>query len=354
MAFVPAKCTQCGGDIDVDDTKEAGICKHCGTAFITEKAINNYNTYITNNNVFTGANVAITGVDITGLLESAKKELLIHNYTNANFYLDEVKKSGSNSIQKISNLFKEVKLLDVARTAWNIDPESKETKEIINELMTYDSQNIEVWLFALETSFWAQDIISYGNKVIALSSHDKKEYYSNKVYSIYIEKEFSPNKIVSKVNLIDEIPTDAFHKNVALNRLLFDKCKAFITNSDTAIIFAWREEIEKYCAKLQENERNEIENQLKSNKSGCYIATCVYGSYDCPQVWTLRRYRDFSLDVTWYGRVFVKCYYAISPILVKRFGNQKWFKTFWKRHLDNLVDKLNKKGIKNTHYQDKY
>ena len=25
---------------------------------------------------------------------------------------------------------------------------------------------------------------------------------------------------------------------------------------------------------------------------GCYVATAVYGSYDCPQVWTLRRYRD--------------------------------------------------------------
>ena len=40
MALVPAICTQCGAQIDVDDTHEAGICKFCGTAFITEKAIN--------------------------------------------------------------------------------------------------------------------------------------------------------------------------------------------------------------------------------------------------------------------------------------------------------------------------
>ena len=43
MPFVPAICTQCGAPILVDDTKEAGICNHCGTAFITEKAIYNYN-----------------------------------------------------------------------------------------------------------------------------------------------------------------------------------------------------------------------------------------------------------------------------------------------------------------------
>ena len=37
MPLVPAVCTQCGAPIEVDNAKEAGICPHCGTAFITEK-----------------------------------------------------------------------------------------------------------------------------------------------------------------------------------------------------------------------------------------------------------------------------------------------------------------------------
>lgn len=37
MALIPAICTQCGAKIEVDDTKETGICKHCGTAFIPDK-----------------------------------------------------------------------------------------------------------------------------------------------------------------------------------------------------------------------------------------------------------------------------------------------------------------------------
>ena len=94
---------------------------------------------------------------------------------------------------------------------------------------------------------------------------------------------------------------------------------------------------------------------LKSTKkSGCYIASCVYGSYDCPEVWTLRRFRDFTLDETWYGRLFIKCYYAISPTLVKWFGNQKWFRVFWKGKIDLIVSKLNSKGVENTLYTDKY
>lgn len=50
MGLVAAKCTQCGSNIEVDESKEAGICPHCGTAFITEKAVHNY--YNTVNNTY--------------------------------------------------------------------------------------------------------------------------------------------------------------------------------------------------------------------------------------------------------------------------------------------------------------
>ncbi len=42
MSLVPAKCTQCGANLIVDNTKDAAVCEHCGTAFIIEKAINNF------------------------------------------------------------------------------------------------------------------------------------------------------------------------------------------------------------------------------------------------------------------------------------------------------------------------
>lgn len=88
-------------------------------------------------------------------------------------------------------------------------------------------------------------------------------------------------------------------------------------------------------------------------KGPCYVATAVYGSYDCPQVWTLRRYRDEVLGSTWYGRLFIKLYYAISPTLVKWFGKTKWFQKMWKGKLDKMVGKLNAKGFDDTPYQDK-
>ena len=87
--------------------------------------------------------------------------------------------------------------------------------------------------------------------------------------------------------------------------------------------------------------------------SGCYVATAVYGSYDCPQVWTLRRYRDYTLAESWYGRAFIKTYYAISPTLVKWFGETRWFKKMWQGKLDRMVAKLQAKGVESTPYEDR-
>ena len=47
----PAICTQCGGKLEVDPSQEAAVCPFCGTPFIVEKAINNYNTINVNNTV---------------------------------------------------------------------------------------------------------------------------------------------------------------------------------------------------------------------------------------------------------------------------------------------------------------
>lgn len=92
--------------------------------------------------------------------------------------------------------------------------------------------------------------------------------------------------------------------------------------------------------------------EFKNKSGGCYVATCVYGSYDCPEVWTLRRFRDIKLASSWYGRLFIKVYYSISPTLVKWFGNTTWFKSIWQGPLDNLVKKLNCEGYDNSPYND--
>jgi len=43
MTIVPAKCTQCGAALNVDESLDAAVCEYCHTPFIVEKAINQFN-----------------------------------------------------------------------------------------------------------------------------------------------------------------------------------------------------------------------------------------------------------------------------------------------------------------------
>lgn len=94
-------------------------------------------------------------------------------------------------------------------------------------------------------------------------------------------------------------------------------------------------------------------NKRITSQQACYVATAVYGSYDCPEVWTLRRYRDYSLAETLSGRLFIRTYYGISPTLVKWFGHEPWFRNLWKPILDKTVKRLNGEGISDTPYEDR-
>ena len=134
----------------------------------------------------------------------------------------------------------------------------------------------------------------------------------------------------------------------------------FFDDSSKLIRSIFISEFDKYAALLKKlspeaeiPDRPEEHPITQISSGGCYVATAVYGSYDCPQVWTLRRYRDNTLASAWYGRAFIHTYYAISPTIVKWFGNTNWFKNMWKGKLDRMVANLQSNGVEDTPYEDK-
>lgn len=126
----------------------------------------------------------------------------------------------------------------------------------------------------------------------------------------------------------------------------------FFSGNTTLSYLEWNEEMNDYVP-IQQPQNTAKKTPATTTKGGCYIATAVYGSYDCPQVWTLRRFRDYTLAETWYGRAFIHAYYAISPTLVKWFENTEWFKKMWKGKLDRMVASLNADGVEDTPYEDR-
>ncbi|WP_251213147.1 CFI-box-CTERM domain-containing protein [Adlercreutzia murintestinalis] len=96
-----------------------------------------------------------------------------------------------------------------------------------------------------------------------------------------------------------------------------------------------------------------VPSRTSSSSSGCYIATAAYGSYDCPQVWVLRRYRDETLAKSNIGRAFIRAYYAISPKFVSVFGKVNAVNRFNRGVLNRLVSCLLRKGYSDQPYQDR-
>lgn len=360
MAFIPAKCTQCGANITVDNSKDAGICEFCGTAFITEKAINNYTTNITNN--FAGAHVTINNdSNIEGLLVLAKRELLAKYYRSNDLYkyLDEIVAKSPDGLVKIKNLFHEVGLYKIAESVVESGEKIDKSLEIANLLTKYDSENILGWLMNWRTSF-AVKHVEVGENIIRLSDDSNKAIYEEEVYSYFLNH--GPRCLAYK-KYLGAIPQKYIDDNKHVQDTLIEEIQKIV--NDAARLNQGRVEGERkqkisfIKGLLPKNRIEEAENikatvPSANTKSGCYIATCVYGSYDCPQVWTLRRFRDEVLDTTWYGRAFIHTYYAISPTIVKWFGNQSWFKALWKKRLDNMINTLNEKGFLDTPYHDKY
>jgi hypothetical protein len=51
--------------------------------------------------------------------------------------------------------------------------------------------------------------------------------------------------------------------------------------------------------------------------AGCFIATVVYGSADCPEVRLLQAFRDEILLRTHLGRMLIRLYYTIGPPIAR-------------------------------------
>jgi len=93
---------------------------------------------------------------------------------------------------------------------------------------------------------------------------------------------------------------------------------------------------------------NPVTKTIESlDKSGCFIATAVYESYEAPEVIILRRFRDDILNLSKVGQLFVKFYYFFSPPIAKFLSNKSKLKvivrekilTPFVKHIENKLGK---------------
>ena len=91
---------------------------------------------------------------------------------------------------------------------------------------------------------------------------------------------------------------------------------------------------ERYCYFCEEDISK---TRDKEEKPKCFIATAAYGSPYAREIYILRRWRDNSLNTNYFGRLFVKIYYKVSPPIARLVERNKFMKKTVRSFLDIVL-----------------
>lgn len=167
MGLVPAKCTSCCGTLEVDAELKAAICPHCGSAYIVQEAINQYN--ITN----------------------------VYKINNANFTVDHRKIFSD----RIVAAEKQLRFL-------------KDYPKALNSFMALQNdvpEEFRIWSGMLEARSKGYDVVATSNL-----------YLSDEQYLYYLGKDYENAYMTAD----DEQKKDINQKFVDLLKQCFDRIKA--------------------------------------------------------------------------------------------------------------------------------
>lgn len=335
MGMVALKCPACGADIQLDENREFGFCNYCGTKVMQEKIVVEHK----------GTIIIDETEKINNLYKLARRQIQMNDYVKAKEYYDQ--------ILIINPEDWEASFFSIIGKVY------LSTKGQVPVLVVELSNKIPVVInLAVASTDEPAKRRDYLDSIVTHTVKAYKTLYDNKVYSSNIEETRSFDRLI--VNGLSEIGylisdignTGKLGESAEYNKIIAKALRWRTELALKAVMVFDQEKRKKYADELAAVDPDYKKPEI--NKSpACYVATAVYGSYDCPQVWTLRRYRDYSLALTWYGRLFIALYYTISPTIVKWFGNTKWFNKMWKGRLDKMVKRLQEEGFENTPYDDK-
>ena len=349
-------CEMCNSN---DLIKQDGfyVCQHCGTKYSPEEA---KKLMIEGTVDVSGSTIKVdNSAFVERYLANARRAKEKEDWDETEKYYNMVEQNDPTNIEAIfyssfgkakkslveSDIYKREAAFKVLQNCvsilddnFDIEKEAEE-KEIIEQI------SADILLMSCSEYVYTQKKNGYG--IVVSDDRAKTITMFNN-----LGKEF----MVTLENIAKKFPDEQKEKRVYYYKLALAHAEWVLKNGSLANPSSFQNIIMTYHKWINEIDPSHVvpseAPEAGKKAGGCYVATAVYGSYDCPQVWTLRRYRDYTLAETWYGRAFIHTYYAISPTLVKWFGASDWFKNMWKPKLDKMVENLNKNGVEDTPYYD--
>lgn len=85
--------------------------------------------------------------------------------------------------------------------------------------------------------------------------------------------------------------------------------------------------------------RSFLKNAVE-DRPRCFITTAAFENANSTEVLQLRIFRDFVLEESFWGRLFVKIYYVVSPPIACLIDQQKWMKPFVRAVLRWMIKRV--------------
>ncbi len=346
MSVVNAKCPNCGASIQLDNERTEGFCSYCGSKVKVEEA---------QKLLIQGTVKVDTSDELANLYQIARRAKDVNNSESAYKYYDMILVKDPNSWEATFYVTyyqaMQCKIGEIHSAAYSIVNCEEAVLELIKSNVDKDNQNntligIYVDLMTISTMLFNAAKQHYYDIDFQIRADYLQEYIYNAAAAAEIMYSFG-NLVVVKFG--EECgSTAALSWQTAID--IHKEYVKFLQDKEGNI-----KDIETYVQKIQKYDPTYREPEIQTNveDGGCYIATSIYGSYDCPEVWILRRFRDNTLNNYLLGKCFIKTYYTISPSLVKWFGSSLIFKRTFTPMLNKLVSKLRNKGFSDSPYQDK-
>ena len=309
MAFVPAVCPKCGGDLQVPDDRDVVACMYCRANVIVRQAVR-----------------LIQG-NISNLLEIAEAARTAGNHAEAIGYYNRVLENDTKnskawlgkgtSVGWSSTLadfrFQEMVVIfenaiknasDSTRAA--VKQESASSINSVAMAFYQLARNHAIEHIALHNT-WAEYLIRCQLIVSALEAAHAYDPEDKTIIKNVIH--------LCKDNIEGIAYSDPY-----------DKYKRKLVHLSNKSESELRELMAKYVKKLQCLDPAYKPPQIELQSAGCFVVTATFGDPNHRHVRLLQAFRDTVLQNSWAGRIACRIYYRFGPDCAALIERSAWLR----------------------------
>lgn len=294
MNLIPAKCPNCGGELQLPENKTTVTCIYCDTKIIVSEAVKQKEK------------------DIAPLIK------LMQDAFDAKGDGEELLKYANKVLEVDSNIALALFYKGMSY-CWQFKfAEGIVYIEKAIQLDSSDNFKLKIYEIITNWSKRAFDIIYYqwnvspGNDTYHCDNLIHRLKY-DKHLLLTLDNNYAYN--TSEVIKLVEFSINLFKSDPAGHYLILRKLNEVSSNS-----YDWSSVIKKHELCLTELGKSLPNNSKKNNFKfdGCFIATAAMGDYNHPVVIDLRQFRDNWLLKRNWGIRFTNWYYTYGPYAAKR------------------------------------